>query len=78
MSEQELEIFSGVVDWFNVERGYGFITWEKGGVKQTDMFCHFSDILVSGFKLLKEGQKVSFSIGVNNAGDPKATNVKVI
>lgn len=72
------EIFNGEVVWFHIERGYGFIAWEKGGVKQKDMFCHFSDIDIKGFKLLKGGQKVSFSIGANNDGVPKAINVKVI
>lgn len=72
------EAFIGEVVWFHIERGYGFITWEKDGVKQQDMFCHFSDIDIEGFKLLKGGQKVSFSIGTNNSGEPKATSVKII
>lgn len=72
------EVFTGEVVWFHIERGYGFIAWERDGRKQKDMFCHFSDIDIEGFKLLKGGQKVSFSIGVNNDGAPKAINVKVI
>tara|TARA_Y100000310_G_C20583436_1_gene764152 strand:+ start:88 stop:357 length:270 start_codon:yes stop_codon:yes gene_type:complete len=72
------ESFTGEVVWFHIERGYGFIAWEKEGVKQKDMFCHFSDIDLEGFKLLKGGQKVSFSIGANNDGEPKAIDVKII
>lgn len=72
------EVFTGDVVWFHIERGYGFIAWEKEGRQQPDMFCHFSDIDIEGFKLLKGGQRVSFSIGTNNEGKPKAINVKVI
>jgi len=72
------EVYTGEVVWFHIERGYGFISWEKEGVKQDDMFCHFSDINLEGFKLLKGGQKVSFSVGANNDGAPKAVHVEII
>lgn len=72
------EKFYGEVLWFDPKRGFGFINWEKDGVKQKDMFCHFSDVKVEGFKTLHKHQKVSFSIGVNNHGDPKAINVEVL
>jgi CspA family cold shock protein len=79
MNEQEeADVFIGEVIFFIVERGFGFISWKKDGVPQTDMFCHFSDIELDGFKLLKAEQKVSFSVGVNNSGQPKAINVKII
>lgn len=74
----DLEVYSGEVDWFNVEYGYGFITWKKEGVSQTDMFAHFSDVVLEGFKLLKAGQRVTFTIGSNNEGRPKATEIRII
>ncbi|WP_460137610.1 cold-shock protein [Pseudomonas sp. S1_E04] len=46
----------GTVKWFNDEKGYGFITRLKG----EDLFVHFRAIEGSGFKSLKEGQKVTF------------------
>ncbi|WP_028357822.1 cold-shock protein [Brackiella oedipodis] len=49
----------GTVKWFNDAKGFGFITPEAGG---EDLFAHFSSIQMSGFKTLKEGQKVSFII----------------
>lgn len=52
MSERQ----NGTVKWFNEEKGYGFITPESG----PDLFVHFRAIEGSGFKCLKEGQKVSF------------------
>jgi len=77
MSEDK-EVFEGVVDWFDSKMGFGFLNWEKDKVKQKDMFCHYSDINMTGFKILKAGQRVSFSIGKNNSGDDKAIDVKVI
>jgi cold shock protein len=77
MSEND-EKFFGEVLWFDPKRGFGFIGWEKDGVKQKDMFVHFSDVTVEGFKTLYKHQKVSFGLGVNKHGDPKATNVEIM
>ncbi len=52
------ERFSGTVKWFNASKGYGFIGREGG----EDVFVHFSAIQMEGYKRLKEGQKVEFSI----------------
>ncbi|MFE9454998.1 cold-shock protein [Streptomyces sp. NPDC006739] len=47
---------SGTVKWFSDEKGFGFITPESG----PDLFVHFRAIQGSGFKGLKEGEKVTF------------------
>ena len=49
---------TGTVKWFNDAKGYGFITRQGG----EDVFVHFSAIQMDGFKTLKEGQMVKFSI----------------
>ncbi len=49
---------SGTVKWFNDAKGYGFITPENG----QDLFVHFRSIQGTGFKSLKEGQKVTFKV----------------
>lgn len=72
------EKFIGEVLWFDPKRGFGFIAWERDGVKQKDMFVHFSDVTVEGFKTLYKHQKVSFGLGVNKHGDAKATNVEIL
>jgi len=70
--------FVGDVLWFDPKRGYGFIGWSKDGVAQKDLFVHFSDVVCEGFKTLNKGQKVSFGLGVNKRGDPKATEVNIL
>jgi len=75
MSDNE---FMGKVIWFDPRRGIGFLEWEKEGVKQKDMFVHFSDINSEGFKTLYKDQKVSFNLGTNKNGDPKAINVIIL
>ena len=65
---------NGVVKWFNDEKGFGFITPE-GGAK--DCFVHHSAIQGSGFKSLKENQKVTFDVTAGPKGD-QAVNIKPI
>lgn len=68
------ERFEGEVIWFDNKSGYGFIARDN----EKDLFVHFSDINCEGFKTVKKGQKVSFTLGVNNKGAPKATDVTVV
>ncbi|QOQ77786.1 cold shock domain-containing protein CspD [Pseudomonas poae] len=49
----------GKVKWFNNAKGYGFIN-EEGETE--DLFAHFSAITMEGYKTLKAGQAVQFSI----------------
>lgn len=49
---------TGVVKWFNAEKGYGFISQEEG----PDLFVHYSEIEGSGFRSLNEGDRVEFNI----------------
>jgi len=70
--------YVGEVIWFSNKKGFGFLTWEKDGEKQKDMFVHFSDVLCEGFKALYKGQKVAFEVGANRHGDPKAVDVTIV
>ncbi|HGL6490834.1 TPA: cold-shock protein [Clostridioides difficile] len=64
---------TGVVKWFNNEKGFGFISVEG----EDDVFVHFSAIQNDGYKTLEEGEKVSFDITQGNRG-PQAENVNRI
>ena len=72
------ESYTGTVIWFAANKGYGFIEWYIGAAKQVDLFCHFSDINHEGYKQLKKDQKVSFELGVNKKGQPKAVNIVIV
>ncbi len=61
----------GTVKWFNPDKGYGFITPDDGG---KDLFVHHSEIKVSGFATLDEGEQVEFEVGQGQKG-PCANNV---
>ena len=63
---------TGIVKWFNEEKGFGLITQDNGGA---DVFVHFRAITGEGFKTLAEGQKVSFDVEQGQKG-PQAANVE--
>jgi len=63
----------GTVKWFNNQKGYGFISDEKGN----DVFVHYTGLNMEGFKTLEEGARVEYEI-VDGAKGPQATNVTVI
>ena len=65
---------TGIVKRFNKIKGYGFITPDAGG---NEVFVHFSEVQVAGYKELKEGQRISYELAHGERGD-FATKVQVI
>ncbi len=62
----------GTVKWFSDSKGFGFISPDDGSA---DIFAHFSAINESGFKSLKEGQKVTFEVTDGKKGK-QASNIQ--
>ena len=60
MAERE----RGKVKWFNNSKGYGFIARNEG----EDIFVHYSAVKVDGYKTLKEGQDVEFTVSTGAKG----------
>ena len=63
----------GTVKFFNLDRGYGFITNEAGG---KDAFVHISAVERSGLGTLREGQKVGYELETGNNGKTSAVNLE--
>ena len=61
---------NGTVKWFNGQKGYGFIRDESG----KDIFVHYSDLNMVGYKALDEGQPVEYEIKEGTKG-PQAVKV---
>ncbi len=64
---------TGVVKWFNPEKGFGFITPDDGG---KDIFVHFSALPGKNFKTIDEGAAVSFTTEATAKG-PQAIDVQL-
>ena len=68
------DLMKGTVKWFDVRKGYGFISDEDG----VDCFVHFSNINMEGFKRLKAGQNVTFVQDEDGQGRTVAKEVAII
>ncbi len=63
----------GTVKWFSNEKGYGFIQQDGG----EDVFVHFSEIQIDGYKTLAEGQRVEFEVTEGGKGK-QANGVRLV
>lgn len=73
MAEDKVARSKGVVSRFNDQKGYGFITPDEGG---EDLFVHQTAIKSDGFRTLREGQIVEFTI-ILEGDKTKATDVVI-
>lgn len=64
---------TGTVKWFNVKKGYGFITRDQGD----DVFVHYRNIQGEGRKSISEGQRVRFVVVASDKG-PQAEEVETL
>lgn len=63
----------GKVKWFNVSKGFGFITKDDG----EEIFVHFRSIRGDGRRSLRDGQRVSFVVARSEKG-PQAEDVEAL
>lgn len=54
----------GNVKWFNANKGFGFITRDSGD----DIFVHFRSIRGEGHRVLRDGQRVEYSVSEGDKG----------
>ena len=70
--QEEYEMATGTVKWFNADKGFGFIAPDDGS---EDVFAHFSAIQSSGYRSLNENQKVEFDVEQGQKG-LQAANIR--
>lgn len=66
---------TGIVKWFNAQKGFGFIKPDSGGA---DVFVHISAVERAGLRGLAEGQRVNYEILVDRrTGKSSADHLQV-
>ena len=74
-----MERFTGMVQWFNIKKGYGFISViDHDKFVDTNLFCHQSNIVSveeGTFRKLFPGEYISFEIA-DEGGKVEAKNVR--
>ena len=66
---------TGIVETFNSQKGYGFIDVGPG---KPQIFVHFSQVIMEGYKKLDKGDHVEFEVGPGPKGKPQACSVRII
>ncbi len=66
---------TGVVKWFNDEKGFGFIVPDKGG---RDVFIHISAVKDAHYDSIAEGDRVEYELKKGYNDKESATNIKII
>jgi CspA family cold shock protein len=69
----EAVMATGIVKWFNLQKGFGFILNTATG---KDVFVHISAVEKAGLTKLNEGQKIEFELE-ENRGKASAVNLKL-
>lgn len=54
----------GTIKWFNAQKGYGFLKTEDS----TEVFVHYSQIKMDGFRTLDAGDIVEFDVRSEEKG----------
>jgi CspA family cold shock protein len=66
---------TGIVKFFNADKGYGFIQPEGGG---NDAFVHITAVEQAGMRTLDRDQRVSYELEEDRRGKTSAVNLKAV
>lgn len=66
------EVRTGVVRWFNADKGYGFLA--DG---EEEFFCHYSEIVGTGYRTLSQDAAVEFLV-IDTPKGKAAAQVRVV
>jgi CspA family cold shock protein len=66
-------VTTGIVKFFNLDKGYGFIQPEDGS---TDAFVHISAVERAGMRTLDRDQRVSYDLETDGRGRVSAVNLQ--
>ena len=66
-------MITGTVKFFNYDRGYGFISNDKGGA---DAFVHVTAVEAAGLKGLNKDERVSYDLETAANGKVSAVNLQ--
>ncbi len=58
-------MLAGTVKWFNTKLGFGFVVPKD---EDKEIFVHFSEINMNGYRRLKAGQTVTFETHIGKQG----------
>ena len=70
----DTEVAIGIVKWFNLGKGFGFIRPDGGG---PDVFVHISAVEKAGYTGLAEGARVSYEAFTGRNGKMSAENLRI-
>lgn len=73
MKRRFLVMRNATTKWFN--NGYGFLVDSE---TKEDVFVHYSNLIMDGYKSLHENDMVTYELGAGNDGRQQAINVKPI
>ena len=64
---------TGTVKFFDMSKGYGFITNEGGG---NDAFVHISAVEAAGMHSLEKDQRITYELENDRRGKTSAVNLQ--
>ena len=72
--QEKKDMSNGIVKFFNIQKGFGFIEPDSGG---KDVFVHITAVEKSGLTGLADAQKVTFDVEAGIDGRESAVNIAI-